>query len=322
MRHHSCYPLVLLACLCCTAAAANSSASIDEIQVTATRRSTNLADISTAVTVVGAEQLVLNNLATDAFAGQAGVFLQETTPGQGAVIIRGMKGSEVLHLVDTMRLNNAIFRNAPTQYVALVDPKIVERVEIARGSISSLYGSDVMGGAVNFITHKPEFFNTGVGFRGDANLMASSAELAKAVSIGLETGNASLAGLVRFSSFAAGKRRTGGTKQRTPFTAYSYNAARLALRGTATDRNNWFIDLQYLHQPHTDRVDELVPGYGQTEPESAEFSFQPNERAFAHMQYELLRGLWSADWRFVGLRANWCSARRSWNRSAASEYLG
>ena len=30
---------------------------------------------------------------------QPGVFLQQTTPGQGAAIIRGLKGSEVLHLV-------------------------------------------------------------------------------------------------------------------------------------------------------------------------------------------------------------------------------
>jgi hypothetical protein len=47
---------------------------------------------------------------TDALAAQPGVFLQQTTPGQGAAIIRGLKGSEVLHIVDGMRLNNAIFR--------------------------------------------------------------------------------------------------------------------------------------------------------------------------------------------------------------------
>ena len=38
-----------------------------------------------------------------------GVFLQQTTPGQGAAIVRGLKGSSILHLVDGMRLNNAIF---------------------------------------------------------------------------------------------------------------------------------------------------------------------------------------------------------------------
>lgn len=297
MRHLCCPYLATFACLCCAATAASSAASIDEIQVTATRRTTNLSDISIAVTVVGAEQLDLGNLATDALAGQAGAFLQETTPGQGAVVVRGMKGSEVLHLVDSMRLNNAIFRNAPTQYAALVDPKIVERVEVARGSISSLYGSDVMGGAVNFITDKPEFFDAGSGYRGDAHMSASSADLSKALSIGVEAGSHSMAGLARFSTLDAGKRRAGGASQRTPFTAYSYDAARLALRGTASDRRSWFVDLQYLQQPNTDRVDELIPGYGQSEPQSSEFSFKPNERAFAHVQYELQQGIWSADWR-------------------------
>jgi len=88
---------------------------IEEIQVTATRRPIDIKDVSAALTVVTGEEIYRSKLITDSLAAKPGVFLQQTTPGQGAAIIRGLKGSEVLHLVDGMRLNNAIFRNAPTQ---------------------------------------------------------------------------------------------------------------------------------------------------------------------------------------------------------------
>lgn len=274
---------------------ANEPVAIDEIQVTATRRAMSAASISTGVAVVHEDQLELKSLVTDALAGQIGTFVQETTPGQGAIIIRGMKGSEVLHLVDSMRLNNAIFRNAPTQYVALVDPRIIERAEIVRGSVSSLYGSDAMGGAANFITHKPQTTTSGESIRGNLYLFGNTADLAKGISVGVEASNETLAGLARISSFDSGNRRTG-SGERTPYTGYGYDAARLALSASPTENHSWLVDLQYLQQPETFRVDELVAGYGQSLPESSEFSFKPNERAFAHISYQALSGWWTADW--------------------------
>ena len=98
----------------------------DEITVTATRRAEKAGDISAALTVIGSEDIVGEKLITDALAAEPGLFLQQTTPGQGAAIIRGLKGSSILHLVDGLRLNNAIFRSAPTQYFALVPTGAVE----------------------------------------------------------------------------------------------------------------------------------------------------------------------------------------------------
>lgn len=294
MRQLNSFFATAIACSCCNLAFASTA--IDEIQVTATRRSTTVSSVAAAVNVVASEQVALRALVTDALANEVGAFVQETTPGQGAIIIRGMKGSEVVHLVDSMRINNAIFRNAPTQYTALVDPHIIERIEVVRSSLGSLYGSDAMGGAANFITHQPEFFASGDSFRGDTSLGAASADTSRSLSVGAEAGNTSLAGLARISMFDAGNRETGGEDARTPFTSYSYNAARLALRVAPDTQRTMLLDLQYLEQPKTYRVDELIPGYGQTEPASSEFTFQPNARAFAHAQYRHDDGLWSADW--------------------------
>ncbi|MGB5489530.1 MAG: TonB-dependent receptor plug domain-containing protein, partial [Woeseiaceae bacterium] len=115
-----------------TSAAENNE--IDEVVVTATRRAVSSADVSSGLTVLGRDKVQAEKLVTDALASNVGVFLQQTTPGQGAPIIRGLKGSSILHLVDGLRLNNAIFRSAPTQYFALVPVSSVERVEVLRGT--------------------------------------------------------------------------------------------------------------------------------------------------------------------------------------------
>ena len=290
------HTVLIGALLACLGAQANTDAEFDEIQVTATRKAVSSKSISTGVTVVRADEIALSSLVTDALSHQLGAFVQETTPGQGAVIIRGMKGSEILHLVDGVRLNNAIFRNAPTQYVALVDPRTIARVEVARGAASSLYGSDAMGGAVNLITRKPALSESSSDLRGDVHLSAASADLSRSASIGIEASGKRFAGLARVSTFDAGNRRAGDS-DRTPYSAYAYNAARLAMVAAPNARHSFLVDLQYLQQPATNRVDELIPGYGQTEPGSSEFSFEPNERIFAHLSYDIRQGLLSADWK-------------------------
>ena len=130
---------------------------IDEITVSAMRRDMAVSKISTAIGTVGAETLRTEKLITDALRESPGMFVQQTTPGQGAAIIRGLKGSSVLHMVDGMRLNNAIFRSAPTQYFALVPTMAIERIEVLRGTPASLYGSDAVGGVVQAVTHVPVF---------------------------------------------------------------------------------------------------------------------------------------------------------------------
>ena len=232
---------------------------------------------------------------TDALKMQPGVFLQQTTPGQGAVIIRGLKGSEVLHLVDGFRLNNAIFRNAPTQYLSLVAPGGVDRIEVVRGAPASLYGSDAVGGVVHVLSRIPSFDSQGS--RGSAYLGFDTADLGQIVRASYETGNKHVAGLISGEYLDTGNRRIGGGPRVSP-TAYESRGARIALSTTPNDASSWLFDLQFARQPSTPRVDELVPGFGQTEPSSSEFLFSPNDRLFAHIRHTRNNGWWSADWTF------------------------
>lgn len=116
-----------------------SATVLETIQVTATRRETSSLDVSPGVAVISAKDFAHTPLTVvDHLQGEPGIYLQQTTPRQGVPVIRGLKGSELLHLVDGFRVNVAIFRNAPNQYIALIDPWNLERIEAVRGPMSAL----------------------------------------------------------------------------------------------------------------------------------------------------------------------------------------
>ena len=287
--------LILFQALCLVVSLPASAEEIDEIFVTAVRRAVDTDQLSIAVDTVGGEDVRNNRLLTNALASATGVMVQQTTPGQGAAIVRGQKGSAVLHLVDGMRVNNAIFRSAPTQYFALVPTLAVERVEILRGTPASLYGSDAIGGVIQVVTRTPEFASGAPGVSGELLLSANTAEEARV-----------LGGLVDYaaqnfaSSFSAefanvGDRRVGGGATIEP-SGYDSRAVRWLVASRLDEDRQLSLDLQFYEQPKTPRSDELVPGFGQDEPSSSEFFFRPNRRAFVHGEYRSEDGPLGLDW--------------------------
>ena len=234
---------------------------IDEVLVTATRRAVSASEISAAVSLIDSELIRPQKLLTDALANNAGVFLQQTTPGQGAAIIRGQKGSSILHLVDGMRLNNAIFRSAPTQYLALVPISAVDRIEVLRGTPASLYGSDAVGGVVQLVTRVPTFEQAETRVRGDVYAGIDSAELGKTLRGTIDIGNNEVVTSLSGEYLETGDRRTGGGDRVGP-SGYESSAGRLMMSVTPDERRAWLFDIHFLEQPSTPRVDELVPGFG------------------------------------------------------------
>lgn len=287
-----------LAAAACALLSAGASAQqvLDEIVVTATRRAVAAGDVSQALTVIPDGVAPTDKLVTDALANAPGVYLQQTTPGQGAAIIRGLRGSSVLHLVDGMRLNNALFRSAPTQYLALVPTTAVERIEVLRGTPAALYGTDAVGGAIQLVTRRPRFETDEPSIAGDVSVGLDTAELARSVRGTLDAGTRRLAATLSAEYLTTGDRRIGGGSRIGP-SGYDARAARIAIAGQPDDDWRWLVDVQYAEQPSTPRVDELVPGFGQSEPASAEFRFEPDRRSFVHGQLERDGGWLNLDWR-------------------------
>lgn len=84
------------------------------------------------------------------------VFVQKSQQGGSSPVIRGFEASRVLLVIDGVRLNNAIYRSGHLQNVITVDQNTLERVEVMYGPSSTLYGSDALGGVINFRTRSPK----------------------------------------------------------------------------------------------------------------------------------------------------------------------
>ena len=278
--------IFLAAALFAAAPAEADDELLEHVIVTATRRSTDMTEVAAAISTVDSETVISHKLATDALQSLPGVYLQQTTHGQGAAIVRGLKGSAILHLVDGMRLSNAMFRTAPTPWFALVPATSVERLEIIRGTPASLYGSEAVGGVVQSVSRMPEFDSDEIGYKRDLLIGFDTAELQQSIRATLDFGTQRLATSVSAEYLDTGDRRTGGGDRIGP-SGFSSKALRAVVQGTPTDYRTWFVDLQLLEQPKTPRVDELVAGFGQDEPSSSEFFFEPNQRLFAHVQHDL-----------------------------------
>lgn len=152
-----------------------------QVTVTATRGlPEDAASAPNGTSVIGAEQSTVRPLLIlpQALRGEPGVQLQQTTAHQGAVIIRGLTGQQVLHLIDGVRYNTSTFRPGPNQYLATVDPGFVDRLEVSRGPNSTQYGSDSLGGTLNLLPARPEPGAAGNRFQGEFSSLFRSADLA------------------------------------------------------------------------------------------------------------------------------------------------
>ena len=85
------------------------------------------------------------------------VFVQKSQLGGGSPMIRGFATNRVLLSVDGVRMNNAIFRGGNIQNVISIDPFNVRNSEVIFGPGSVIYGSDAIGGVMNFLTSTPQF---------------------------------------------------------------------------------------------------------------------------------------------------------------------
>jgi outer membrane receptor protein involved in Fe transport len=93
----------------------------------------------------------------EALMGMNGVFVQKTNHGGGSPFIRGLTGNQTLLLIDGIRLNNSIYRYGPNQYLNTVDPFLIDKIEVAKGTGSVQYGTDALSGALQLFTKELQF---------------------------------------------------------------------------------------------------------------------------------------------------------------------
>ncbi len=140
---------------------------LSDLVVTATReRARQRYEQAAALSVARPSAPTRGNtvVAADLVRDLPGAQVQQTSAGQGAVILRGLTGNQVLLLVNGIPMNNGTYRDGPGQYLATIDAGTVEQIEAIRGLASVLYGSDAQGGALQLLTSPhPHTGSRGIG---------------------------------------------------------------------------------------------------------------------------------------------------------------
>ncbi|MDT8346574.1 MAG: TonB-dependent receptor [Flavobacteriaceae bacterium] len=124
--------------------------------------------------------------AADLLGERSSLHIQKSQAGGGSPMIRGFAANRVLISVDGIRMNNAIFRGGNLHNVISIDPFWVENAEVLLGNGSAVYGSDAIGGSMNFYTKNANIDTTeAAGFKAEAIARYSSANDEKTFGIDL-----------------------------------------------------------------------------------------------------------------------------------------
>jgi outer membrane receptor protein involved in Fe transport len=139
-----------------------AAAQIEEVVVTARKRSENLQDVPMVVTALSAETIQRKGIAdlADIAKYSSGVMLDQGFNRQDTrVVIRGLSPTRgrqnVAILQDDVDISSLAQATAGGSFV--INPRLldVERIEVVKGPHSALYGRSAFNGAINYVTRAP-----------------------------------------------------------------------------------------------------------------------------------------------------------------------
>ena len=242
------------------------------------RSDTNLFDAPAHASIIDRQQLT-ERAPTDiagALEREVGVLIQRTGAGQVSPFVRGLTGPQTLLLVDGIRLNNSTFRFGPNQYFGLIDPGMIERIEIVRGPQSVLYGSDAIGGVINVVTRSADglgIYDHRSGAITQRVTTATSSSYTRA-DMNVTVGRTGVFGGSSYLNVRNVDR--GGGLGRQPFTNYSQYAGDVKLDYLLDYNQRLTVSLQHVEQTDVPRSDKF-PGEARL--------FSPQQRDLGYIRW-------------------------------------
>jgi outer membrane receptor protein involved in Fe transport len=147
-------------------AGTRSPVALEEVVVTASKRTEDLSKVGGAVSVVSGVQLEERsaNSLQDYIASIPGVTLQSFgTPGFGVVSIRGIAaqsvGAATATYIDEVPFGPSSALTEGALFTLDMNPEDLERVEVLKGPQGTLYGASSMGGLIKYVTRAPDLEN-------------------------------------------------------------------------------------------------------------------------------------------------------------------
>lgn len=149
----------------------NKTYDLDEVVISGSRFPDKREDVAQQIDIIKPAFIEFSNSPTtgDLLQQSGLVLVQKSQLGGGSPMLRGFEASRVLLVVDGVRMNNAIYRAGHLQNIITMDQSILDRIEIAYGPSSVVYGSDALGGVIHLYTKNPDLLSE------DENAVSGSA---------------------------------------------------------------------------------------------------------------------------------------------------
>ncbi|AYW18964.1 TonB-dependent receptor [Klebsiella sp. P1CD1] len=252
-----------------------ASAQEETMVITASGYQQKMTNAPASISVISENELTKKNYSDlgEALSGVEGVDVRGGTGKTGGldISIRGMPSSYTLILIDGIR-QNASTDTTPNGFdtlnTAMMPPlSAIDHIEVIRGPMSTLYGSDAMGGVINIITKK----NTD-SWHGGINLSHSIHENSKwgdTSNVGIYTSGTLIPDTLDLSLRSNFEHRQGsnvsslsdsGANTRVPYPTKSDNytvGGRLDYK--INDKNTVWIDGETSQQEYDNRNGQLGP---------------------------------------------------------------
>ncbi|MGI9547812.1 MAG: TonB-dependent receptor plug domain-containing protein [Flavobacteriaceae bacterium] len=290
---------------------------LDEVVMSISKWEQQKKDIPQKIVSINARSIAFGTPQTsaDLLKNSGQVFVQKSQLGGGSPMIRGFATNRILLSVDGVRMNNAIFRGGNIQNVISIDPFNVKNSEIIFGPGSVIYGSDAIGGVMNFLTVAPQFSEQdSLYFSAHANYRIATANIENTVHADFNFGKKKWAFLSSFSytDFSDLKmgsngpdsylrntyvRRINGTdtivSNDNPLKQLptAYNQVNFMQKISHRSNNRWNYDLGFHYSQTSDyaRYDRLIrPDDSGDGLRSAEWFYGPQKWFMGNLQLEHL----------------------------------
>jgi len=219
----------------------------------------------------------------DAMGAVAGVFIQKTNQGGGSPFIRGLTGYHTLILVDGIRLNNAVFRSGPNQYLNTVDPLMLNQIEVLRGPGSVQYGTEAIGGTIYLRSREPKFSEDGMKVGSEVYGKWMSHNMEKTGRAQLHLSTRKFAVMAGFTRKDFGNIVAGGNLGKLDYTSYDEYSADVKARVKLNPSQTLTLAWQHHKQNEVQLYHKLITGDYST------YEFDPQLRDLVYLRHEVNR---------------------------------
>jgi hemoglobin/transferrin/lactoferrin receptor protein len=136
--------------------------SLNDVIVTANRWEEDKKNVPFRIEKLNIKDVAFLNPQTsaDLLENSGYAFVQKSQLAGGSPQLRGFGTNRVMLVVDGVRMNNAIYRSGNLQNVISLDANSLEGAEILFGPGAVMYGSDAIGGVMDFRTKEARFSNS------------------------------------------------------------------------------------------------------------------------------------------------------------------